>query len=277
MVFCGPHRFAGPWSSSSVAGPRRRVRPAGHFDMALPSFMAHLDLLLGPGAAGLVTSTKTGKRVRTYQARWPPASNPAVGHWARRPAAPGLWGARLDQLNIHPSTSSKGTRHDRHPAGHLLPPCRSLSSTRASSGSCPRRPSWLLAAWNSPERNPCSGSPPSWKTTDAEIDLRPGGICNPGMELSDGDMVNDEACCCVLDDVPGERFVFTGAMGPVSRSNGAEMPFTAFITVAPDGDGCRYTATVLHATPEDAAKHAEMGFHDGPGAALDQLVGIWGH
>ena len=140
----------------------------------------------------------------------------------------------------------------------------------------PVAPELVLAAWTEPERIVQWFTPAPWRTTDAEVDLRPGGIFRTRMESPDGDLVNDESGC-VLDYVPGERFVFTGAMGPGFRPNVGEMLFTAVIAVAPEGDGCRYTATVMHATPETAAKHAEMGFHDGWGAALDQLVGIWGH
>lgn len=137
-------------------------------------------------------------------------------------------------------------------------------------------PELVLAAWTDPERIVQWFSPAPWRTTDAEVDLRPGGIFRTRMESPDGDIVNDESGC-VIEFVPGERFVFTGAMGPGFRPNGGEMPFTAVITVAPEGDGCRYSALVMHATAQDAQSHADMGFHDGWGAALDQLVGIWGH
>ena len=42
--------------------------------------------------------------------------------------------------------------------------------------------------------------------------------------------------------------------------------------MVPTASGTRYTAAVMHAEPAAAAKHAEMGFFDGWGAALDQLV-----
>ena len=69
---------------------------AGHFDMALPSFMAHLDLL---GRGGLVTSTKQG-RVRTYQLV--PAGLAPAEHWLD--AQHRLWSTRLDQLDTYLST-----------------------------------------------------------------------------------------------------------------------------------------------------------------------------
>jgi uncharacterized protein YndB with AHSA1/START domain len=38
--------------------------------------------------------------------------------------------------------------------------------------------------------------------------------------------------------------------------------------------GTKYTATVLHSDEEGMQKHKAMGFHDGWGAALDQLVAL---
>jgi uncharacterized protein YndB with AHSA1/START domain len=139
----------------------------------------------------------------------------------------------------------------------------------------PVAPELVLAAWTEPERIVQWFTPAPWKTTDAEVDLRPGGIFRTVMQSPDGDIVNDNSGC-VLEYVAGKRFVFTGAMGPGYRPQVEEMAFTAVISVAPEGDGCRYTALVMHATPEDAQSHADMGFHDGWGAALDQLVEIWG-
>lgn len=40
----------------------------------------------------------------------------------------------------------------------------------------------------------------------------------------------------------------------------------------PEGGGTRYTAIARHGTPEARKRHEEMGFHEGSGAALDQLV-----
>ena len=48
--------------------------------------------------------------------------------------------------------------------------------------------------------------------------------------------------------------------------------FTAVISLAPHGNGTKYTALAMHREVEGRGKHAEMGFHDGWGKALDQLV-----
>jgi uncharacterized protein YndB with AHSA1/START domain len=40
--------------------------------------------------------------------------------------------------------------------------------------------------------------------------------------------------------------------------------------------GTRYTATVIHADEDGCKKHAAMGFREGWGKALDQLVAYAG-
>ena len=40
----------------------------------------------------------------------------------------------------------------------------------------------------------------------------------------------------------------------------------------PHGKGTKYTAIAMHKDTASRTKHEEMGFHEGWGAALDQLV-----
>jgi len=44
------------------------------------------------------------------------------------------------------------------------------------------------------------------------------------------------------------------------------------ILLEPHGSGTKYTAIAIHADEDGAKKHAEMGFQEGWGKALDQLV-----
>jgi DNA-binding transcriptional ArsR family regulator len=74
----------GPASTSELARP---------FEMALPSFIQHLDVL---ERSGLVASAKQG-RVRTY--RLTPSSLDAAGTWLATQRE--LWARRLDQLDAH--------------------------------------------------------------------------------------------------------------------------------------------------------------------------------
>ena len=74
-------------------GPAATGQLASAFDMALPSFMAHLDHL---ARSGLVTSEKHG-RVRTYQLI--PAGFDPAERWLD--AQHRLWTTRLDQLDTY--------------------------------------------------------------------------------------------------------------------------------------------------------------------------------
>ena len=78
---------------------------------------------------------------------------------------------------------------------------------------------------------------------------------------------------CFLEVVPQERLVFTDALGPGYRPS--ENPFfTAVVTLEPHGKGTRYTAMAIHRDEEGRKRHEEMGFHQGWGKALDQLVAL---
>lgn len=134
-------------------------------------------------------------------------------------------------------------------------------------------PALVWAAWTEPEHLVHWFTPAPWTTEEAEVDLRPGGLFRTVMCGPDGERSDNRGCW--LEVVPERRLVWTGALGPGFRPNdfsGGGFPFTAVITLEPEAGGTRYAATVMHATPEDAATHAEMGFAEGWGAALDQLV-----
>ena len=74
-------------------GPAAMSELAEPFDMALPSFSQHLDVLEN---CGLVRSRKSG-RVRTYQLAAKPMQ--AAEHWLTRQRT--LWERRLDQLDTY--------------------------------------------------------------------------------------------------------------------------------------------------------------------------------
>lgn len=131
----------------------------------------------------------------------------------------------------------------------------------------PRELVWK--AWTTPEHIVHWFAPKPWTTTDCEIDLRPGGIFSFTMRSPEGkDFPN---IGCVLEVVPQERLVWTDALLPGYRPS--EKPFfTAVIALEKQGNGTRYTATAIHRDPAGRKKHEEMGFHEGWGQCLDQLV-----
>jgi uncharacterized protein YndB with AHSA1/START domain len=135
---------------------------------------------------------------------------------------------------------------------------------------------WL--AWTTPEHLKKWFTPAPWTTVDCEIDLRPGGIFRTVMRSPEGQ--NFPNLGCYLEIVKNERLVWTNALEPGYRPSkplaaapgGCSFVFTAFISLEPLGNGTKYTATVIHGDPESRKKHEDMGFHQGWGAALDQLI-----
>ncbi len=113
--------------------------------------------------------------------------------------------------------------------------------------------------------------------TDAEIDPTPGGGFRTVMQVPEmGEMDGGWGCVLVAD--PERRIVWTSALGPGFKPNPAPgegaFAFTADIRLAETAEGCTYTATVLHASDADRAAHEAMGFHDGWGAAAQQLADL---
>jgi uncharacterized protein YndB with AHSA1/START domain len=131
----------------------------------------------------------------------------------------------------------------------------------------PRELVW--AAWTKPEHIVHWFAPKPWTTTHCEIDLRPGGMLSFTMRSPEGkDFPN---IGCVLEVVPQERLVWTDALLPGYRPS--EKPFfTAVIALEIQGKGTRYTATAIHRDAAGRKQHEEMGFHQGWGQCLDQLV-----
>lgn len=141
----------------------------------------------------------------------------------------------------------------------------------------PRERVW--DAWTKPEQLKKWFTPEPWKTVDCEIDLRPGGAFRTVMQSPEGQQFPNEGC--YLEVVENTRLVWTSALLPGFRPASltaapghecAELAMTAIITLEPLGDRTKYTAIALHANPESRKRHEEMGFHEGWGKALDQLV-----
>ena len=132
-------------------------------------------------------------------------------------------------------------------------------------------------AWTTPEHLVKWFTPAPWETVDCEIDLRPGGIFRTVMRSPEGQDFPNVGC--YLEIVKNEKLVWTNVLAPGYRPTNtpAAMPcdafaFTAVISLAPHENGTKYTALVIHGDEEARKKHEEMGFHEGWGKALNQLV-----
>jgi uncharacterized protein YndB with AHSA1/START domain len=135
-------------------------------------------------------------------------------------------------------------------------------------------PELVWKAWTEPEHLMKWFTPEPWKTVDCEIDLRPGGVFRTIMRSPEGEDFPNLGC--YLEIVPNRRLVWTDALEAGFRPTllGSHVPFhfTAVILLEPHGSGTKYTAIAKHADDEARSKHEAMGFHDGWGNALDQLV-----
>lgn len=134
-------------------------------------------------------------------------------------------------------------------------------------------------AWTRPEHLLKWFTPAPWRTVECELELRPGGIFRTVMQSPEGERF--PGIGCYLEVVEHRRLSWTNTLAPgfrpAQRGGGKEcddFPFTAVIALQPEGNGTRYTALAMHATPADCKAHADMGFHDGWSTALDQLVAL---
>jgi uncharacterized protein YndB with AHSA1/START domain len=121
--------------------------------------------------------------------------------------------------------------------------------------------------------------PLPWKTVECEIDLRPGGIFRTVMQSPEGGKFPGDGC--YLEVIKNERLTWTNALLPGFRpaelattcgDEQVQFFFTATIQLAAHGSGTKYTATVIHADEAGCKQHAAMGFEEGWGKALEQLV-----
>ena len=98
-----------------------------------------------------------------------------------------------------------------------------------------------------------------------------GGKFRTAMQGPDG-FASDETGV-FLEVIANRRLVFTDAYKPGWEPS--EAPFmTSVIDFADEGGKTRYVATALHWTVADRKRHEEMGFHEGWGAAADQLAAL---
>lgn len=232
----------GQASVSELAGPHH---------MALPTVLAHLQKLED---AGLVTSTKQGRvRVCTLVEE---AMAPARG-WLDEQRT--LWTTRLDQMDDYAMQLAKERNQME------LDPETDLTFTRT----IPVPRSLVWECWTTPKHIKHFFVPKPHEVTDCEIDLRVGGKFNSTFKVDGNEMKNTGV---FLEVVDGRKLVFTDTYSEGWKPS-ADPFMTAILELEDDGEGGTiYTATARHRSPQSAEKHKEMGFYDGWGTVVDQLV-----
>lgn len=136
----------------------------------------------------------------------------------------------------------------------------------------PVSPEAVFAAWTDPQSLMQWSCPRPYSVPLCEIDLRPGGGFRTVMNSPDGEQIMDSTGC-YLAIVPSELLVWTSVLTTGYRPQESDLPFTAILELIPHGTGgCNYRAIASHGDREVAARHAEMGFQEGWGTVVDQLV-----
>jgi uncharacterized protein YndB with AHSA1/START domain len=132
-------------------------------------------------------------------------------------------------------------------------------------------PAAVWDAWRDPAKLEKWWIPAPLACRVDQLDLRPGGGFVTRMREGGGDW-QPHLDGCFLEAVPNERLVFTTVMTEGWQPAEPWLAMTAILTFEAKDGGTLYSSRVLHKSPEDAAKHEEMGFQDGWGTVLGQLA-----
>ena len=132
-------------------------------------------------------------------------------------------------------------------------------------------PARVWAAWANPAHLAQWWIPAPLECRVVKLDLRPGGGFETLMREGDGPF-QPHVEGCFLEIAPGERMVWTTCLAEGWRPLEPWLALTATLTLAAEGAGTRYVASVQHRNAEDSAKHADLGFEAGWGMVIDQLA-----
>ena len=135
-------------------------------------------------------------------------------------------------------------------------------------------PSAVWDAWSVPENLAKWWIPAPIECEVVTLDLRPGGGFVTRMGEAGAADFQPHVDGCFLDVVPEERLVFTTVLTEGWQPAEPWLALTAILTFEAQDGGTLYSARVLHKTPEDSAKHDQMGFYEGWGTAIGQLAGL---
>lgn len=127
----------------------------------------------------------------------------------------------------------------------------------------------LWRAWSEPALLARWWCPRPWTTEVLAFDLRPGGAFHTIMRGPDGGVSDNPGS--FLEVVPQARLVMTSMLTGGWRPAKPWLGFTAIITMADEGTGSRYTATVMHPDDETRDQHEKLGFFDGWNTCITQL------
>ena len=135
-------------------------------------------------------------------------------------------------------------------------------------------PSAVWDAWSDPAKLAQWWIPAPIICRVDQLDLRPGGGFVTRMREEGAADFQPHGDGCFLEAIANERLVFTTVMTEGWQPAEPWLALTAILTFEAQDGGTLYSARVLHKSPEDSAKHVEMGFHEGWGTAIGQLAAV---
>jgi uncharacterized protein YndB with AHSA1/START domain/DNA-binding transcriptional ArsR family regulator len=233
------------------AGPASTKELAQPFEMALPSFMEHLNLLEN---SGLIASKKVG-RVRTWQLKQKQLA--AVESWLVEQRA--QWEERTGRLadfaeNLERNEQTMTAGTNDFIVSRII--------------KAPRRVVWQ--AWTVPEHLEKWWCPKPMTCKVLTFDPRPSGAFDLLMRGQNGEEMPQTGA--FLEIVAHERIVFTTALTDEWRPAASFLPITAIISMADEGSHTRYVTRVLYKNDEERQKLGDMRFEAGWSLATDQLA-----
>lgn len=110
--------------------------------------------------------------------------------------------------------------------------------------------------------------PAPWRISEAVLEPWPGGRFYTRMRGPEGQDLPNEGCVLAVERE--RRLVFTDALTAGFRPAASGF-MTAILSLAPKDGGTVYRAEALHADAARRQEHLRIGFHEGWGAAADQL------
>lgn len=230
-------------------GPASTKELAKPFDMALPSFMQHLNVLEN---SGLIASEKVG-RVRTWKIELKQLD--AAEAWLSEQRA--IWEDRADRFADYVEMLQQ--RGIEVTSSYEFTVTRHINASR----------SLVWQAWTTPEHLEKWWVPRPMTARVVGFDLRPGGAFDLQMFTPDGQ--ESSVTGAFLDIVPESLIVFTTALTSDWRPAETPVPITAFISMTEDDNTTRYNTRVLYKNKADSDKLHAMNFEAGWSIGIDQL------
>jgi uncharacterized protein YndB with AHSA1/START domain len=129
----------------------------------------------------------------------------------------------------------------------------------------------LFRCWTEPELMKKWFTPRPWTTPVIETDPRAGGSSYILMRGPSGEEMPNRGI--YLEVVKDSRIVFTDAFTSAWQPS-AKAYFVGEITFEDEDGKTRYTARARHWSKDDMEDHKKRGFHEGWGAATDQLEAL---